>query len=1764
MSTKLGQLQTLVNLKDSEAIPLFHEKERLQTQINSLDAHKHWLENELASRTKEIQKLRSESSDRILQLQAQLDQTISEKDAMETRYEELRTVEHQLQQRITTLSKDVLNLQQEKTDLQETTELELQHERQLIEMQKEQIQKWEFRFKNINQEKEALQQKALEAATQHQQEMEEERKALEEKYEKILQEQVAEYEGRMLTEKASFEGGRRALPASVPQEDDEDNLMSLSTVDLYNRLKDTEENLRQERVRADRAEHTFQEMMRMIQAKDPEVRRQREEYEEAMDQIETLESLLEEERIRKEHAREACIEAQRENEKSRRENEELKIERQNLAKQCQAFLLKEAGGHVLSKEVPTSIKEIQDQNQRLVVETRRLTRELQEVKGRLEHDPVRKRLEEAEKEVREISSQREKQEKLVEKIVQERDLYRALVLQNDQNLLKDEQTALEVAREQSERSKRVEKRNNDLENDLAAVRGELDRNLREKEALMEQLARAEAVSKGDRESHGRLEGELIKSRSEAARIGAEKNHLQDRATRLEESLERSRKDTLGLEKVREELQKANTELEGQLLKYNSDRIAIESERDAISRKLRLAEARLEQTESEIKRLTSDNEHLRNERAQQGASMETVQRLESRILAQHEVEKQALRENIEKLENLVQSSRTSHQVELRTLESRVDELSTQLAGEKDLREQAVTNEIKAKKALLDVTREKDNIVEKLGNLEAQLLSAKRRLGEIDDGGDVEVALKARIDTLTTELDTARAERSTLEEKVVTYEKLAKDAESALDAVKKGTANLQSEQQGEIESLKHELLKAVQTNKAKDDLISELTRDLSAHRGEREKAEEALKAEITNLKAKLAGNSQVDESLKANFASLQEELESVRKEMLKSRDDYERELTLHAEARATLRKVREEHQEGGIRRRAAESRIMDLSSEIEALRDSLEKEKSLHEKTIEQLKNDLADSQKNAKNLHEQVETLGKLLDSKEATSEDLMTDEEENVEVVSLNKIRLEQKEQIAWLQNQNDILQNRLQSATRSIERERASYAAARRSLEEARQELKALEELETDQEKTAQYNELVKDLEGQVKILTDSNKLLRDELSRARNELSAARSEIASQETVVKPLEDIKNEFESRISSLEEEKDSLSRELDEWKRRVDSFRSKFNQVDAVEHKKTLEEVEKLKAQITQERESKEKIESMSNKMREVARMFKEKNSEQAQAIKGKDKEIIDSKAEIEKLKSQINTSALKEIQEAKAELAKIKLENKSLSAQLDAAEKNSGYLRETLRRSQATIKDLQKQKLKEAPVQATEDDAKLKEKKENPEDGTPKKAHEKIPKGGFKFGPSLPFVTTNETKTGIAKLNAGAPEFKPVVSTEPLKEQPPTKPMDVSSEKTSPLQAPKPKDESTSPSKTDEKEPAVRRSSGDTKQMSLKDKLLQKKKQLELQKKKRELEMKLEKAKAKVESGVIPDEEGKEDKNQPSTEAEKVPPFETGEESLHFETSAENEMEKRKSDTEETDGIEPEKKRQKTSGDPLTEVKPPEILEAPKDQPPEAANTEEASEDGEVNEAKVDDDEEVEVVEEAEDGEVEDDDEAIHQDNIEEEGADEDDDNNQAQDEEEPEPEETTEDPAPSNFKSPFGTTSSTASPFGSPFGQASGNPPAFGSPANLSGGGSSFSNMAPHGEGAPTFSFGSTANITLPTPSSTAPAPSPFDAFAASSFGGTAFGGGVSFFGAGPGNTGTTISSSPFGSSLFGGADQGATAPFLEPVQEENEDEEEETRGE
>ena len=150
-------------IKESEAIPLFHEKQRLQTDLDSLQAHATWLEQELQAKSQDYQKLQQESRDRAIQLQLQLDQVIGEKDAAEARVDELQKMERRLQNQVEDLSRDILETKQDITDLRETTDIEVREERRVVEVQKEHLHRWEIRYNDVVRENESLKQAAKEA-----------------------------------------------------------------------------------------------------------------------------------------------------------------------------------------------------------------------------------------------------------------------------------------------------------------------------------------------------------------------------------------------------------------------------------------------------------------------------------------------------------------------------------------------------------------------------------------------------------------------------------------------------------------------------------------------------------------------------------------------------------------------------------------------------------------------------------------------------------------------------------------------------------------------------------------------------------------------------------------------------------------------------------------------------------------------------------------------------------------------------------------------------------------------------------------------------------------------------------------------------------------------------------------------------------------------------------------------------------------------------------------------------------------------------------------------------------------------------------------------------------------------------------------------------------------------------------------------------------------------------------------------------------------
>ena len=170
-------------------------------------------------------------------------------------------------------------------------------------------------------------------------------------------------------------------------------------------------------------------------------------------------------------------------------------------------------------------------------------------------------------------------------------------------------------------------------------------------------------------------------------------------------------------------------------------------------------------------------------------------------------------------------------------------------------------------------------------------------------------------------------------------------------------------------------------------------------------------------------------------------------------------------------------------------------------------------------------------------------------------------VESTNKELTDLRELLQFKQSECVMLLADLASSKRTAERERTAAEMAKKSLEEARSEMKMyhdsskeIDSAAADKNAANLRNEL-KTAQDQLELLRESNTMLREETQRLTKKLSIIEAECKEMKTAALPNNTRICDLEVQKAALEGEKVSLSNEIDAWKNRVHNLVSKFNQV---------------------------------------------------------------------------------------------------------------------------------------------------------------------------------------------------------------------------------------------------------------------------------------------------------------------------------------------------------------------------------------------------------------------------------------------------------------------------------------------------------------------------------------------------------------------------------------------------------------------------------
>ena len=591
LSKSLNQLESESKLSTSSAIPLRLDLERSRRETDAVSAHSKWLQDELETKTKELADSQAKFTAEISHYRVQTMTLQSERTLLQNQVNSLQSIQQKLETQLESSQQSLQILKQEQINELQRYQEELNAEQNLVRLQTRHATNLEEHAKSLRRELDNVRQLASEAQAEQtrqkelwSEEMHEALQVVEEKSQKALdlvrsELQTLQKENSELKRDLHLIEQRRANRRSnvsvVAVEGESSSAivpadMPSSFTDLLDRLTDVEEELQEERAERKRIELLFKKTQLEIEAKTPIIRAQRREYQQAIKFQEQARGQLEAANHQVDILTHQLKKAEAQSSTQCKEMNLLQREAHDLARQVQSLLKGKVSNNSDLVEF-TNIEELQEQNRKLVQQQIRLESRLEELEIALNENSLKRGLDTAREELEDLREQREHQAVLVSGIVQQRDMYRALLAKQDSSLVAagaaesgTPGTSIVSSFASPNKSQIMQKELEATHDELSKTRVELMHSKSEVFGLQERFKRLDSLASELTSSLGKKDGELLAVNSARARSEAEVSFLRDKCTRLEENLQTSRADHSVTALARAEMQRINEELQTSL------------------------------------------------------------------------------------------------------------------------------------------------------------------------------------------------------------------------------------------------------------------------------------------------------------------------------------------------------------------------------------------------------------------------------------------------------------------------------------------------------------------------------------------------------------------------------------------------------------------------------------------------------------------------------------------------------------------------------------------------------------------------------------------------------------------------------------------------------------------------------------------------------------------------------------------------------------------------------------------------------------------------------------------------------------------------------------------------------------------------------------------------------------------------------------------------------------------------------------------------
>ncbi|XP_040583624.1 nucleoprotein TPR [Lepeophtheirus salmonis] len=1104
----------------------------------------------------------------------------------------------------------------------------------------------------------------------------------------------------------------------------------MTLTQIYAQLVAVNEELICEKDETQRLNTYLDQILAEIEERAPILKQQRDDYERAVSSVsrltERIEEAQEEVDLRKREAEDATRRlggVKRENERLSQQVKDLSQQIVTLVSEVEA--LRSSGGSFMSgnRSLPVeavdadsvitsnlvsfrNIEDLQAKNAELLSVVRELSEKVETVETHLVEEKtseLRKELVEALKQVEELKEARVRQEAMVDNIISQRDLYKSVADQKEEQRKPDKWASPEVEKKLAKTEVILQ----EITKEFNVYRTEKCEN---EKLLLVQLekvnkdlseSRAKTAKLSSQEEYNTERFKILQNNSKS--FQTQINLLEERNKKLSEIVAKHESSLSSIRNMLLEAQSAlsKSELKLERLKYENDSLkAAEArygqEREVfyrerkssaiVTQNLKQIQLHLERDEDEAKmRLQNQNDGLSKE----------ISLIQKKLVANSE----AFRESVSAWENT--------QKELRT---KLDEAAS--------KETQANDEIKTlKNDIEEVRKELKEANEKL-ELAGRSSSTPTPIQHPPTSGkirDLELLLnqsKNEVKSLKDQLINAR-------QAVNQFKDLANSAEKRLTESSAATKVFREDYERRLKEAE-ESKKTIesQLEKIKAEKVQESARRQGVDRSENDIKEEinVLQTKLDELTCKYSEAVRIKEEAQKSL----EEQSAIASE---TQAKYERELVEHAQNVQLLQKYKEDL----VSREDRSNELLYAKEQAEEKLKEITCDKEANEKLLRMESNSLKEQldvlEQENKAVHERLLNVTTQMTSLRQSSKDGDSKNQSFSEEEAGNSTQLMQI--IKYLRKEKEIITSKYEIVQAELARNKSEKEYIQGLLEESTSALNLERENSSSTVMSAsKHFELIQKVET-LSALMDSNRLLREEKTGLSEEVGNLKVKLNDSFESCNPLKKKISVLEGKEESLTSENITLRGEATRWRQRATQLIEKSNKVNPEELKKIQTENNSLKKQLTQVqtqvRQNTIQVNSLTIKLRnteekasndiklklaEISKLMQEKNSLNLKNI-GLLKRVTElennlksAKTDVEKLKSSSIELSMKQSLEAsinsyKEEIDKLKEEatkrDKTIKEQMTSKNTSISKLRTIGRqfkdKLEATEKELTKLK---------------------------------------------------------------------------------------------------------------------------------------------------------------------------------------------------------------------------------------------------------------------------------------------------------------------------------------------------------------------------------------------------------------------------------------------------------------------------------------------